>query len=65
MIRIFQLRNAFAQTHTTQCCVNLLEIILVEGLKLKDIEAGIYDVHCLPLRLYGAEGCPIRCVLIK
>ncbi|MFS7923107.1 putative kynurenine formamidase/cyclase, kynurenine formamidase superfamily [Helianthus anomalus] len=41
------------------------EIILVEGLKLKDIEAGIYDVHCLPLRLYGAEGCPIRCVLIK
>ncbi|KAD4178560.1 hypothetical protein E3N88_27151 [Mikania micrantha] len=38
------------------------EIILVEGLKLKDLEAGIYDVHCLPLRLFGAEGSPIRCL---
>ncbi|XP_009770153.1 cyclase-like protein 2 isoform X2 [Nicotiana sylvestris] len=41
------------------------EIILVEGLKLDDIETGIYNVHCLPLRLLGAEGSPIRCILIK
>ncbi|GKE06673.1 kynurenine formamidase-like isoform X1, partial [Tanacetum coccineum] len=41
------------------------EIILVEGLKLDDVEAGIYNVHCLPLRLLGAEGSPIRCILIK
>ncbi|CAK9143650.1 unnamed protein product [Ilex paraguariensis] len=41
------------------------EIILVEGLKLDDIQAGIYTVHCLPLRLVGAEGSPIRCILIK
>ncbi|KAL7119024.1 hypothetical protein ACP275_02G037200 [Erythranthe tilingii] len=41
------------------------EIILVEGLKLDDVKAGIYSVHCLPLRLVGAEGSPIRCILIK
>ncbi|XP_002518692.2 cyclase-like protein 2 [Ricinus communis] len=41
------------------------EIILVEGLKLDNIQAGIYSVHCLPLRLLGAEGSPIRCILIK
>ncbi|XP_071741707.1 cyclase-like protein 2 isoform X2 [Rutidosis leptorrhynchoides] len=41
------------------------EIILVEGLKLEGVEAGVYDVHCLPLRLFGAEGSPIRCILIK
>nr|GMD02667.1 cyclase-like protein 2 isoform X2 [Ipomoea batatas] len=41
------------------------EIILVEGLKLEGIELGIYGVHCLPLRLVGAEGSPIRCILIK
>ncbi|OVA02065.1 putative cyclase [Macleaya cordata] len=41
------------------------EIILVEGLKLDDIKMGIYSVHCLPLRLLGAEGSPIRCILIK
>ncbi|KAL8238965.1 hypothetical protein R6Q59_015532 [Mikania micrantha] len=41
------------------------EIILVEDLKLDNVEAGIYNVHCLPLRLLGAEGSPIRCILIK
>ncbi|PSS29313.1 Kynurenine formamidase [Actinidia chinensis var. chinensis] len=41
------------------------EVILVEGLKLDDIQPGIYTVHCLPLRLLGAEGSPIRCILIK
>ncbi|KAG6710617.1 hypothetical protein I3842_05G010400 [Carya illinoinensis] len=41
------------------------EIILVEALKLDDVAAGIYTVHCLPLRLFGAEGSPIRCILMK
>ncbi|KAI9181730.1 hypothetical protein LWI28_018003 [Acer negundo] len=41
------------------------EVILVEALKLDDVPAGIYSVHCLPLRLTGAEGSPIRCILIK
>ncbi|WRX15893.1 Kynurenine formamidase/cyclase-like - like 2 [Theobroma cacao] len=41
------------------------EIILVEGLKLDDVPLGIYSVHCLPLRLLGAEGSPIRCILMK
>ncbi|KAK9690919.1 hypothetical protein RND81_09G163200 [Saponaria officinalis] len=41
------------------------EIILVEGLKLDDVPAGMYNVHCLPLRLQGAEGSPIRCILVK
>lgn len=41
------------------------EIILVEALKLESVEPGIYSLHCLPLRLRGAEGSPIRCILIK
>ncbi|XP_010530747.1 PREDICTED: uncharacterized protein LOC104807248 [Tarenaya hassleriana] len=41
------------------------EIILVEALKLDDVKAGLYSLHCLPLRLVGAEGSPIRCILIK
>ncbi|ESQ53586.1 hypothetical protein EUTSA_v10025961mg [Eutrema salsugineum] len=40
------------------------ETILVEGLKLDDVKAGLYYVHCLPLRLVGAEGSPIRCILM-
>ncbi|XP_021714661.1 uncharacterized protein LOC110682624 isoform X2 [Chenopodium quinoa] len=41
------------------------EIILVEALKLDGVPAGTYNVHCLPLRMLGAEGSPIRCILIK
>ncbi|PKI58636.1 hypothetical protein CRG98_020962 [Punica granatum] len=41
------------------------EIILAEGLKLDDVPAGIYSVHCLPLWLFGAEGSPMRCILIQ
>ncbi|GMJ09787.1 CYCLASE2 [Hibiscus trionum] len=40
------------------------EVILVEGLKLDDVPVGIYNVHCLPLRLLGSEGSPIRCILM-
>uniref|UniRef100_A0A2P2MMJ0 Cyclase family protein n=1 Tax=Rhizophora mucronata TaxID=61149 RepID=A0A2P2MMJ0_RHIMU len=41
------------------------EVILVEGLNLDDIQPGIYSVHCLHPRLVGAEGSPIRCILMK
>jgi kynurenine formamidase len=40
------------------------EIILVEALKLDGVKPGLYSLHCLPLRLVGAEGSPIRCILI-
>ncbi|CAN1802869.1 Cyclase-like protein 3 [Linum perenne] len=43
----------------------LQDIILVEGLKLEIVEAGMYDLHCLPMRLLGADGSPARCILIK
>ena len=41
------------------------DIILVEALKLDNVNTGLYMLHCLPLRLVGAEGSPIRCILIK
>ncbi|KMT01160.1 hypothetical protein BVRB_9g224110 [Beta vulgaris subsp. vulgaris] len=41
------------------------EIILVEGLKLDNVPAGTYNVHCLHPRMAGAEGTPIRCILMK
>ncbi|KAL6629990.1 hypothetical protein ACP70R_029755 [Stipagrostis hirtigluma subsp. patula] len=44
---------------------NACGIIPVEALKLDDVKAGIYMLHCLPLRLIGSDGSPIRCILIK
>jgi arylformamidase len=37
--------------------------IVIEGLNLRDIEPGIYELFCLPLRVVGADGAPARVVL--
>src|SRR5262245_54632587 len=52
-------RRDFAAHHA------LLEagVVIVEGLDLSDVEAGEYDLTCLPLRIAGADGSPARVVL--
>ncbi|MCB9805540.1 cyclase family protein [Candidatus Nomurabacteria bacterium] len=46
---------------------SLLEknIPIVEGLNLKDVSAGNYELICLPLKLKDVEGGPVRAVLIS
>jgi len=39
--------------------------IVLEGLDLRDVEPGIYDLYCLPLRVVGSDGAPARVVLRK
>ncbi len=39
--------------------------IVIEGLDLRDVEPGIYDRLCLPLRVVGCDGAPARVVLRK
>lgn len=41
------------------------DIILVEGLNLDDVDVGLYELHCLPLKLLKSDGSPIRCILQK
>jgi len=38
-------------------------VVIVEGLNLAGVEAGKYELICLPLRLNGADGAPARAVL--
>jgi arylformamidase len=38
-------------------------VIIIEGLNLSDVDAGQYEMYCLPLRLAGADGAPARVVL--
>ncbi len=40
-------------------------VVIVEGLDLSKIEAGAYQVMCLPLKVLGAEGAPARVLLAK
>lgn len=37
--------------------------IVIEGLNLRDVEPGRYEMFCLPLRVVGADGAPARVVL--
>lgn len=61
-LSIEQFHSGHHRTHRT-----LLgsDVVIVEGLNLRDIEAGEYDFICLPLRLEGLDGAPARAVLIE
>ena len=40
-------------------------IIAVEGLNLTGVEPGFYSLYCLPIKLGGSDGAPVRAVLAK
>lgn len=40
-------------------------IWVIEGLNLRDVEPGEYELVCLPLKLIDAEGAPARAALRK
>jgi arylformamidase len=40
-------------------------IIILEGLNLTNVAAGMYQLVCLPIKLVGSDGAPARAVLIK
>jgi arylformamidase len=37
--------------------------IVIEGLNLREVEPGTYEMFCLPLRVVGADGAPARVIL--
>lgn len=53
-------RQDAVETHETLLGAG---IWVVEGLDLSGIEAGLYEMICLPLKLIDAEGAPARAVL--
>jgi arylformamidase len=38
-------------------------IIILEGLNLSKVRAGVYELICMPLKLHGSEGAPARAIL--
>ena len=40
-------------------------IVILEGLDLANVPAGDYQLVALPLKLDGADGAPVRAVLIN
>jgi arylformamidase len=40
-------------------------VIIIEGLKLGNVDAGEYDMVCLPLKIQGSDGGPSRVIIRK
>lgn len=38
---------------------------ILEGIVLKDVSSGNYDLICLPLKIEGSDASPVRAVLLK
>ena len=41
------------------------DILILEGINLKDVPPGKYTLLCLPLKIKGCEGSPVRAVLFS
>jgi len=39
-------------------------VVVIEGLDLSHVSQGRYTLHCLPLKLGGADGAPTRAILV-
>jgi arylformamidase len=40
-------------------------VVIVEGVNLRQVAAGPYLLACLPLKIEGADGSPVRAVLVE
>ena len=41
------------------------DILILEGANLKDVPQGRYMMFCLPMKMEGSEGSPVRAILIR
>jgi arylformamidase len=39
------------------------EVVILEGLDLRQVSQGRYMLHCLPLKISGSDGAPARAIL--
>lgn len=51
--------------HPTHHLLFKADIYILEGLALKDVAAGIYQLVALPLKLKGLDAAPVRAILIE
>ena len=41
------------------------EIVLLEGIRLGEVDEGTYLLNCAPLNLGGSDGAPCRAILMS
>jgi arylformamidase len=51
--------------HPTHKILLSSNIIILEGLRLKEVPEDTYELFCLPLKIANVEALPVRAILIK
>ncbi len=54
----------YKNSRTTHQVLLKAGVVIVEGLDLSAVTPGRYTLHCLPLKLVGADGAPARAILV-
>ena len=54
----------FNETRATHEILLKAGVVVIEGLDLSKVSQGRYTLHCLPLKLAGADGAPARAILV-
>lgn len=64
-IDYLSIERSKSKTHETHLALLSKGIVILEGLDLREVAAGIYELICLPLRIAGGsgDGSPVRAVL--
>jgi arylformamidase len=52
-------------SHPTHKILLSNNIIILEGLRLKEVPEDTYEMFCLPLKIANVEALPVRAILIK
>ena len=51
------------EVSTTHIVLLEAEVVIVEGLDLRAVAPGAYDLTCLPMKIAGSDGAPVRAIL--
>ncbi len=54
----------FGESRPTHRILLENDVVIIEGLDLREVKQGRYTLHCLPLKLVGSDGAPARAILI-
>ena len=57
--------SAFDDLHAPHIVLLQAGAVILENLDLRTVQAGQYNLYCLPLKVVGADGAPARVILTR
>ena len=65
MFKPVYVETPFSRLRTGGYIVLGNNMLILEGINLKDVPEGRYTLFCLPLKIKGGEASPVRAVLVN